>query len=57
MANMKKTKCMAIKPKCDKGLYVQTFILKDRQLKQRVTGTTRSGYITDDLKDDSTIEK
>ena len=33
MANMKQTKCMAIKAKCDKGLYVPTFYLNGEAIK------------------------
>ena len=41
VANMKKTKCMAIKPKCDKALYVPIFfILMEWQLKQQVKRAT-----------------
>ena len=39
VADMKKTKCMAIKPKCDKALYVPTFWM-DWQLKQQVRRAT-----------------
>ena len=56
VANMKKTKCKAIKPKCDKALYVPTFYLNGVAIKK----TSKESYlgvdITDDFKDDSTIE-
>ena len=57
VANMKKTKCMAIRPKCDKALYVPIFYLNGVAIKT----TSKESYlgvdITDDFKDDSTIEK
>ena len=47
---------MAVKPKCDKALYVQTFYLNGEAIK-----TSKESYlgvdITDDFKDDSTIAK
>ena len=48
---------MAIKPKCDKALYVPTFYLNGEAIKT----TSKESYlgvdINDDFKDDSTIEK
>ena len=57
VANMKKTKCMAMKPKCDKVLYVPTFYLNGEAIKTASKESYLGVDSTDDFKDDSTIEK
>ena len=51
MANMKKTKCMATKPKCDKVLYVRTFYLNGKVNKT----TSKESYLGVDITDDTTV--
>ena len=51
VANMKKTKCMAIKPKYDKALYVRTFYLNGKVNKT----TSKESYLGVDITDDTTV--
>ena len=57
VVNMKKTKCMTIKPKCDKVLHVPTFYMNGNAIKTTCKESYLGVDITDDFKDDSSIAK
>ena len=58
VANMKKTKCMAIKLKCDKSLHVSTLYINEEAIETASKESYLGVDITEDFKDDrATMEK
>ena len=57
VVNMKKTKCMTIKPKCDKVLHVPTVYMNGNAIETKCKESYLGVNITDEFKDDSSIAK